>query len=59
MTGGGEEEWMGERRDIIQRFLAIRTSFWVIIIKISTSMHIKSTGANSSMIASGMRINAN
>jgi len=42
-----------KKRLATHRSSAARASFQVVLIKISTSMYIKSPGANSSLIASG------
>ena len=48
-----------KKRLAIHRSSAARASFQVVIIKISTSMYIKSPRANSSLIDLGMGMDAN
>lgn len=57
--GNGGEMHGKKKRLAIYRSSAARTSFQVVIIQISTSAYIKSPGANSSLIASGMGMDTN
>ena len=56
-SGGGMDG--KKKRLAIHRSSAARASFQVVIIKISTSMYIKSPRANSSLIDLGMGMDAN